>query len=265
MIVSNSDMRTRFEFAIRNGASATDERLLIEREGEFATFYAPFEHTNRRAKLAIVGLTPGLYQSTVAIELLKCELDKGVAWNDAVEVAKNAASFSGAMRTKLVSMLDAVGLNLLLGLPTCGLLFSTHPHLVQFTSLLRFPVFFRGRNYDGSPPPSSSAFLTRQVDAWFRTEFDTCPDAVFLPLGSSVRSLMSRLASDTIPAERLLHGIPHPSGANAERIAYFLGKKRREQLSNKTDAQSLDVARTTTTSQVALMRSPPLPKPATIP
>ena len=35
----------------------------------------------------------------------------------------------------------------------------------------------------------------------------------------------------------------HPSGANAERIAYFLGKKSRSALSVKTNADKLDQAR----------------------
>ena len=34
--------------------------------------------------------------------------------------------------------------------------------------------------------------------------------------------------------------MPHPSGANAERIAYFLGRKSREALCAKTDPAKLD-------------------------
>lgn len=37
--------------------------------------------------------------------------------------------------------------------------------------------------------------------------------------------------------------IPHPSGANAERIAYLLGQKPRDRLSAKTDPTRLDAAR----------------------
>lgn len=35
----------------------------------------------------------------------------------------------------------------------------------------------------------------------------------------------------------------HPSGANAERIAYFLGRKSRSALSAKTNPDKLDRAR----------------------
>jgi hypothetical protein len=37
--------------------------------------------------------------------------------------------------------------------------------------------------------------------------------------------------------------LPHPSGANAERIAYFLGNKARESLSIKTNPDLLDQAK----------------------
>ena len=50
-------------------------------------------------------------------------------------------------------------------------------------------------------------------------------------------------ARGLIDGDRLLDGLPHPSGANAERIAYFLGRKPREQLSAKTNADSIDTAR----------------------
>jgi len=37
--------------------------------------------------------------------------------------------------------------------------------------------------------------------------------------------------------------LPHPSGANAERIAYFIGGKPRARLSVKVDPDKLDAAR----------------------
>ena len=46
-----------------------------------------------------------------------------------------------------------------------------------------------------------------------------------------------------INVDCLLDGLPHPSLANAERIAYFLGRKRRNDLSAKTRADVIDAAR----------------------
>jgi len=53
-----------------------------------------------------------------------------------------------------------------------------------------------------------------------------------------------------------LHGLPHPSGANAERIAYFLGRKDRSALSAKTDAARLDAINRDLKKRVASLRRP---------
>jgi hypothetical protein len=52
---------------------------------------------------------------------------------------------------------------------------------------------------------------------------------------------------------RVLSGLPHPSGANAERIAYFLGRKSRASLSAKTDPDKLDAARERVMKAVAAL------------
>jgi hypothetical protein len=56
-----------------------------------------------------------------------------------------------------------------------------------------------------------------------------------------------------LDAARVLNGLPHPSGANAERIAYFLGRKARDALSPKTDATALDHARARLIGQIAAL------------
>ena len=49
---------------------------------------------------------------------------------------------------------------------------------------------------------------------------------------------------------QVLAGLPHPSGANAERIQYFLGRKDASRLSEKTNASLLDAARAALFSKV---------------
>jgi len=43
------------------------ESLLLERSGEFSTYYAPFEYINTSAKEVLCGITPGLQQATIAL------------------------------------------------------------------------------------------------------------------------------------------------------------------------------------------------------
>ncbi|MCA8494027.1 hypothetical protein [Burkholderia arboris] len=53
--------------------------------------------------------------------------------------------------------------------------------------------------------------------------------------------------------ERVLRGLLHPSGANSERVAYFLGEKARSDLSIETSANNLDAARDNLLTAVAAL------------
>jgi hypothetical protein len=68
--------------------------------------------------------------------------------------------------------------------------------------------------------------------------------SVVVPLGPvPTRVIEGLCARDLVGSRRVLSGLPHPSGANAERIAYFLGRKDRSLLSNRTSASSLDASK----------------------
>jgi hypothetical protein len=52
---------------------------------------------------------------------------------------------------------------------------------------------------------------------------------------------------------RVLTGLPHPSGANAERIAFFLGRKARQALSPQVRPERLIAARTELKAKIAML------------
>ena len=132
------------------------------------------------------------------------------------------------MRTNLTKMLDHIGLNKWLGIDTSLLLFSKNRSIAHHTSILRYPVFRNKQNYSGQPAIDRVAFLREQVDRWFAAELKLLSNSVFIPLGAQVQGVFTRLAQDQgISENSCLIGIPHPSGANAERIAYFLGRSPR--------------------------------------
>lgn len=77
----------------------------------------------------------------------------------------------------------------------------------------------------------------------FSKEAAQLKNAIFVPLGPKVSEALAWMTAEgAIDGSRVLDGMPHPSGANAERIAYFLGRKARNQLSTKTNADKLDKA-----------------------
>jgi len=233
-----------------SGLSDWPEPLLMRRDGDWATYYAPFDHVNLNARVVLVGITPGLQQAGNGLKALQAELRSGTPLPRALEIAKGFASFSGPMRQNLIDLLDSIGLPALLGISSAAQLFDDRADLVHYTSALRYPVTLKGANYGGSPGITTAAY-TRNELHWFAEESAALPRAVFIPLGPAVTAALEAL-TDTgqLDATRVLAGLPHPSGANAERIAYFVGRKPRESLSKKTDPDKLDRARTTLVSRV---------------
>jgi hypothetical protein len=228
---------------LRSSLADWPESLLMRRDGDWATFYAPFDHVNPQARVVLVGITPGLQQASNALRALQQELKRCTPEPQALEIAKGFASFSGPMRQNLIDMLDAVGLPTLFGIRSASELFADRADLVHYTSALRYPVTLKGANFSGTPGINSTEF-TRGELRWFVEEIAILPRAVFIPLGPAVTAALEALIdSGKMDPKRLLAGLPHPSGANAERIAYFVGRKARESLSTKTDPDKLDRAR----------------------
>ena len=221
------------------------EEFLLSSEGNIETFYAPFDYINTQARICICGITPGYQQAINALNEARNQLKAGATSSEVKRCAKETASFSGPMRNNLIAMLDQIGINNLLSIDSCARLFDTHKHLVHYTSALRYPVFVNCENYSGSPAMLSRPSLRQQVDTYLAEEVSILGQrCIYVPLGPKVAEVLSRLQTKgLLKPEQILAGLPHPSGANAERISYFLGKKPRDQLSVKTNADALDGAR----------------------
>lgn len=227
-------------------------QLTLSAEGQLAVHYAPFEHIERSAKFVIAGITPGLQQAGNALIEARRQLRAGKPTAEVLRAAKVHASFSGPMRSNLVAMLDFIGVHKWAGLHSSNELWGNRSELVHFTSALRYPVLLNGKNYSGSPSMVSTRILTELIDEHLREEAEALPNAVWIPLGPAATLGVSHLVSKgVLSSEKVLIGLPHPSGANAERIAYFIGKKERSDLSTKTNADTLDRVRTTLMAQVS--------------
>ena len=254
--MNSSDMLNRYKSALlshQRGRPLAPE-LLIERAGDLEIYYAPFEHVNQSARVVFVGITPGMQQAVNAIEQAASELRKGSDDLSALSSAKEFASFSGPMRTNLVACLNGIGLNHKLGVASCSEAFSKGSTLAHFTSVLRYPTFFNGANFSGKPDITRTPLLKGAVDKWFATELDVLGSAVWIPLGPTPTAVLEHLAErGKIARNQIFAGLPHPSGANAERISYFLGRKDKAALSAKTDPAKLDNAKSKLLLQVASM------------
>ena len=198
-------------------------------------------------------ITPGLQQARNALNSARDYLQQGLTHEKVLAAAKQTASFSGPMRRNLIDLLDSLQLANWLGINSCAELFSNHAHLVHYTSALRYPVFVNGKNYSGTPNMLKQPMLRQQIETFLLEEVLALSNSFFIPLGSKVAQVFHHLVEQGFIREsQVLNGIPHPSGANAERIAYFLGRKPREALSNKVNPDALDQARLTLSHKIAV-------------
>lgn len=228
------------------------EHFLLAHAGRYRSYYIPFESVNRAARVVVVGISPGFVQWKNAMREAQRQMAQGSTRDEVLRAARQAGAFSGAIRPNFVALLDAIGVQRWLGIASCATLFDVDASLVHIGAILRHPVFVDGKNYSGTPAMPRHAFLRDETLRYFAHEAAMLPDAVYIPMGASVGEGLDWLATQgVLRADRILHGLPHPSGANAERVAYFLGRKERSALSSKTNGAQLDAARQVLQAQMA--------------
>lgn len=208
-------------------ASKPNLRIAESSDGNVRTYYAPFDFTNKDARLVLVGITPGREQMNNALRAACEKLQEGGLDSDVLAAAKRAASFSGEMRKNLVSLLDRYGFHRRLGLHSSVELWGEGNRLAQFTSALRNPVFSvdgtTERNYTGASPTLSTYFGFKGMLRDLRSELLSIGDALIVPLGDKVaQAIQTIVAIGDLPISRVLSNagrvseFPHPSGANRE-------------------------------------------------
>lgn len=251
----NHALFPRFESAIRRYAgNARAPELLLAADGPLSCYYAPFDWKNPQARVLVLGITPGLTQAANALAVAHRELAAGAPAERALQVAKKEGAFSGAIRPNLVALLDRIGLQHWLGIGSCASLFGADAHLLQSASVLPYPVYVGGANYNGAPDIVRTPLLRQLALEHFLPFVQAATRSVIVPLGPVPTKALEWLAvQGHVDPGRVLAGLPHPSGANAERVAYFLGTKARSLLSAKTDPAKLDAARHRLVEQVAAL------------
>jgi hypothetical protein len=197
--------------------------LLFAEDRRLSVYYCPFDWQNRTARVIILGITPGFTQMELAVRGARDAIAQGKTADDVCLAAKMHGSFAGPMRRNLVSMLDTIGLNDVLGIESAGLLFGQHRHLLHTASAIRYPVFKGIANYSGqSPSIVNSPMLMRLAREILAPELALVPGAAIIPLGKSVEQVLEALTREgLLESRRWLAGFPHPSGANGHRARIF--------------------------------------------
>jgi hypothetical protein len=83
---------------IQIGAADPPDDLLMDRGGNLAIYYAPFDYINPDARIILVGITPGRTQMNEALTAAAACLANGRNEQEVLRTAKETASFAGPVR-----------------------------------------------------------------------------------------------------------------------------------------------------------------------
>lgn len=201
--------------------------FLVDKKDNIEIYYAPHnEYINHKAKIFIIGITPGFQQMSTAISTAR----KGFEVGDDIETiqykCKVSGRFSGGLRKNIISMLDGIELNKVLNIESCSELFSDKDYLLHTVSLIPYSVFVKKKNYTGHTPKLiKSEFLMKYVYENFINELrqlENHDEVILIPLGRAVEEILLKLAEGNIINEnQILKNFPHPSGANVNRLVQF--------------------------------------------
>jgi hypothetical protein len=196
-------------------------------ENGLEIYYAPVGHIRRKAKIALIGVTPGWSQMELAYRMARSLIER---WQDPSRILseiKRQIAFAGSMRRNLLRMLNELRLHKYLGIESSEVMFEESSNLVHTTSALRYPIFYRGNNYTGHAPKILSREIHRMmIEMLLGKELCQVPMALIIPLGDAASMAVEHLVEcGILDKKRCLFGFPHPSGANAHRSKEFAERR----------------------------------------
>lgn len=207
----------------------TSSFLLDQKEGVSIYYAAHNEIINEKARVFIVGITPGWKQMERSIYTARKCLINGMSMEETRKRTKQECRFFGSMRQHLISMLNELELPRYLDITDSNELFCSKENLLHTTSLIKHPVFVNGENYNGHQPNLlREGLFTQYLTCFFQQEVKVLQGALIIPLGKAVEEGLKQMG---IAEKRCLFGFPHPSGANGHRRRQFT--ERQEQLKAK--------------------------------
>ena len=198
--------------------SVVSKDFLVNKDGNIEIYYAPFDYINSKAKIVIVGITPGLQQMTQSFQVIKD--------GKSLKEVKDLSSFKGSMRTTLIKYMDELKINKILKIKSCESLFNLDSKYLHTTSLVKYPIFDKGKNYSGANILKKKVLLDF-IEENFLEELKIHQKSIIIPLGNTVSSAIDYLNSKhQLNLRCFLKGFPHPSGLNVRKNIQFKENKK---------------------------------------
>jgi hypothetical protein len=207
--------------------NAMSPELLLWQDGRLSAFYAPWDWVNKAVRVMLIGITPADHQATASLQEAQCCIRAGLTNEETLRRANAVSSFSGRMRTNLVTMLDGIGLDDALGIESTARLFDTDHQLADHASAIDYPLFVNGQNYRGrNPSLITHPALRSFVRACLGPRVAMAATALVIPLGTAATDAATLLIDEgLLDQERCLKGIPHPSGGNGHRVRQYTARR----------------------------------------
>ena len=199
--------------------SVVSKDFLVNKDGNIEIYYAPFDYINSKAKIVIVGITPGLQQMIQSFQVIKD--------GKSLKEVKDLSSFKGSMRTTLIKYMDELKINKILKIKSCESLFNLDSKYLHTTSLVKYPVFDKGKNYSGVNI-LKKRMLLNFIEKNFLKELKMHQNSIIIPLGNTVSSTIDYLNINyQLKLRCFLKGFPHPSGLNVRKNIQFKENKNK--------------------------------------
>ncbi len=248
MFEKYADKIRKLEYFEKENILKEEFQLYSDSKNRIKIYYAPHnEIINKKAKVFIVGITPGWTQTSIAYKTAKDGLIKKISSQQIRKNCKNNSRFAGSMRKNIIEMLDELELNKYLEINSCSDLFEENGDILHTTSLIPYPVFINGKNYTGSNPKMlENEILKSYIKQFFYKEVNELKGVMIIPLGIAVEEVLNNMVDEgVIRDNQCLFGFPHPSGANGHRKKQFelhkeeLKKKINLYFSKESDSNEL--------------------------
>lgn len=219
---------------VKGAAAVRHLDTLLAKEPPYEIFYIPFEHVNRRARLVIVGITPGMNQLEMAYAETQRLLNLGTSTTEVLEAVKTLAAFGGAaMRPNLLRMLRHFNFAKILGIRDEADLWDGAAVLLHSTSVVPNAAFKNGKMFSGSFDEIIKVDALRQR---FESDFAAslsalATDALYVALGKTpYDALRHCVGLEVIKENQLLGALAHPSRSGGSQVAVYLGEKTLDDL-----------------------------------
>ena len=260
-----SDLFERFKPAL--GSSSTESTYILGQEKGYVVHYVPFDYVCAKARLVLVGITPGPKQMKCSRAVAQRLLSSPAADLDILAEITRSCAFVG-MRDRINEMMDHFGIPRCIGVTSASLLWSSSLAHFYPTSILPNAVFKSGKYFSG---PFSAVLDTPLLRNQFEDVFipsirNLNKQVLYVGMGPVVDEALRWCASNGVITDRQILGyFPHASGISGSQFAYFLRKKRLSDLKPRDPvrhrARDLDAAYEQIKSNLEALFPGPMDKP----